>query len=201
MNEALTISQPTFAALDRRSAEFNNPTRPEWIETGVKLSAMLDSVKFWLADWYIYGGEREFYETHEQLEMIGLSVDVGLVREYATVAKAIPPKRRSADLSFNHYKCVADLARTEREQMDLIKVAVDESLTVPQLRRHVSAQFDEGEPKPKERMRFVDTKRLISDLVWYYGRQDFAAWDAEELEIERERLKPLIEILKALKVV
>lgn len=194
MSNGLTVIPS--ATLDKRAAHFDCRSRGEWIEAGQQLSAMHDSVRFWLADWFIYGQDKEYFKSPEQLDLMELELDTAQIRIYATVAKEIEPKKRRAALSFNHHKAVADSGEDKPRQLELLQTAEDEGLTVPQLRRRMAAKYDDQDPKPSETIRFVDSRKLIADLVWFYSRQDFSEWSEERLAEERKALRPLVEELK-----
>lgn len=196
MSNGLTVVG--CATLDKRAARFDCRSRGEWIQAGQQLSSMHDSVRFWLADWFIYGREKEYFETHAQLELLGLEVDVDQIRVYATVAKELAPSKRRDALSFNHHKAVADSGEDGNRQLELLQIAADEELTVPQLRRRIAEKHEDKDPKPKETVRFVDSRKLIADLVWFYSRQDFDEWDDERLAGERKALAGLMVEMKRL---
>ena len=199
MSNGLTVIE--CGTLDKRGARFNCRDRAEWVQAGQQLSAMHDSVRFWLADWFCHGQDQEYFETHQQLEMLGLELDVHQIKIYATVGKQIPAAKRKAGLSFNHHKAIADCGEPEAKQAELLEAAVLEKLTVPQLRRRIAKAYDDPDPRPSETIWAFDRMKALKDLAKFYGMQDFNAWTDEDLDLERVALKALVPVMKKLGVV
>jgi hypothetical protein len=83
-----------------------------WLALGRQLHVVADSSAWWLGDWLVFGQNR-FPDRYEQA-IAESSLDYQTLRNYAWVARKIPPELRRAELSFQHHAEVAALPEDER---------------------------------------------------------------------------------------
>ena len=105
----------------------------EWIDHGKTLSAMQDSIPWWVGDWINYG-EAKYGETYSQ----GLTLwDYGYqtLINMAWVARQFAPDQRTA-LSWTHHRYAASLKHEERGV--LLEKAKHEEWTSRQLQIEVA---------------------------------------------------------------
>lgn len=105
----------------------------EWMGYGKTLSAMQDSIPWWVGDWINYG-EAKYGETYSQ----GLSLwDFGYqtLTNMAYVSRRYPPDQRTS-LSWTHHRHAASMEPKERGA--LLKKAKDEEWTTRQLQIEVA---------------------------------------------------------------
>ena len=117
-------------------SRLNLPSRlslKEWMGYGETLSAMQNSIPWWVGDWINYG--EKFGETYSQ----GLAIwDYGYqsLMNMAWVARQYPPETRTS-LSWTHHRCAASIQNTE-ERTALLEKAKEEEWTSRQLQIEVA---------------------------------------------------------------
>ncbi|WP_258862701.1 LmbU family transcriptional regulator [Marinitenerispora sediminis] len=84
----------------------------DWFQIGQEITIISDSSTWWLADWLVYGQDR--YPGLYRKAIRDTSLDYQTLRNYAWIARKIPPERRRAKLSFQHHAEVASLPEAEQ---------------------------------------------------------------------------------------
>src|SRR5690349_5638940 len=77
-------------------------TLDEWLGVGATLREIEGSVQWWVGDWLLYGEEVFVEKLAKAAELTGYSTD--RLKEARRVAAAFPPKERSDNLGWTHYK-------------------------------------------------------------------------------------------------
>lgn len=189
-NRLPVIIQQEHTEITELSATFDKGiTLGEWQQIGAKFNACSDGLKFWIGDWFNHGMEHFHSHAQRSLELVGL--DATMVRECALVAKRIGPARRSAKLSYGHHQVIAAEAKPSH-QLELLKLAEERKLTVPQLRRHIRHRYAEVSPKQDERGEGLVILAELSRWERWEKQQDFSAWTAEQKTKTRAELQPLL---------
>jgi hypothetical protein len=88
-------------------------TFPEWVKAGRQLAQISHCVAWALGDWLIYGQVR--YGSRYRSALAATQLDYQTLRNYAWVARAVPPSRRRDTLSFQHHAEVASLSEAEQD--------------------------------------------------------------------------------------
>lgn len=112
-------------------------TFEEWQSLGMTLRSLEYMVKWWIADWLVFG-DGKFGEMASQV-MNDLGYDYQTLANFKWVAGRIPVSRRRENLSFGHHVVVARFE--PREQDHWLDKAEDGNWTRDELRR---ALADEG---------------------------------------------------------
>lgn len=84
-----------------------------------------------------WGNKHSGSKYEEASKQTGLSVTT--LRDIASVCRAIPFKRRQAELSFAHHSAVIRAADSDREQDQLLIEAKEEEMSSRKLRKHLLA--------------------------------------------------------------
>lgn len=79
----------------------------EWTDLGRRLAHVADGSAWALGDWIVYG--QKAYGHRYKLALEATNLDYKTLRNYAWVARSVPPRRRRAGLSFQHHAQVAAL--------------------------------------------------------------------------------------------
>jgi len=147
-------------------------TVDEWKELGSALKQVEGSVQFWIGDWARYGEKRGFTgkytdpKVYDELEEItGLSRRT--IQEYKTISDRSTV--RTVDLSFNHHKEVAPLPPEKQEEF--LKRAVDEKLSVRDLRREIKYSEKEFQAAALPDGTY---SVIYADPPWSYANTGFA---------------------------
>src|SRR3954454_262877 len=88
-------------------------TYADWERAGCQLARLSQGVAWALGDWLLYGQAHFAPRYREALVETGL--DYQTLRNYAWVARSVPPTRRRARLSFQHHAETAALTEAEQE--------------------------------------------------------------------------------------
>jgi hypothetical protein len=84
-----------------------------WLGIGRRLASVADSSAWCLGDWLIYGEKAYPGRYRDAIEQTSLRYQT--LRNYAWVARQMPPGRRRESLSFGHHAEVAALPELEQE--------------------------------------------------------------------------------------
>jgi hypothetical protein len=130
---------PRGCTLTRTSLTLpESTTKEEWETIGATLTTMKGAVQFWIGDWLRFGEERKYIRRNKYDEaMKQTGMKRGTLKVYASVAKNIPSSMRINQLSFQHHQLVA--GQSEDEKASWLERAVDEEMTVRELRAAISA--------------------------------------------------------------
>lgn len=109
------------------------PTYDEWTAATVWTQSVEKASSFWIGDLLGYG-EAKYGEKYTQA-LAATGCTVGHLMNIACVAKAIPPERRHADLSFTHHQEVLGLP--EDQQTEMLDKAEVENWTAKELRHQI----------------------------------------------------------------
>jgi hypothetical protein len=123
-------------------------TRDDWVRVGEQLAAACKRMQFAIGDWMVYG-DNTFSGQREMFGEMGRSVsstiydiaaditglDRQTLRDYAYVARNVPPSLRNDALEYGHYKVLAKLP--EPEQREWIALATQAAPSIGQLRHSV----------------------------------------------------------------
>lgn len=123
MNE-LTVS--SFKLLKNGLEPVGSPSFEQWEECGKFLKNANGAVHFWIGDWLNYG-ERKWGEMYSQA-LEETDYNYGTLRNDKWVASRVDLSLRGDNLSFSHYKQIADLE--PEEQKELLTQAVDQQMPV-----------------------------------------------------------------------
>jgi hypothetical protein len=85
----------------------------EWACAGQQLARISHGVAWALGDWLLYGQVR--YPSRYRDALAATQLDYQTLRNYAWVARRVPPSRRRDTLSFQHHAEVASLPDAEQE--------------------------------------------------------------------------------------
>lgn len=117
----------------------NRTSYGNWLDVGVRLSALATASAWCLGDWLIYGETYFPGRYRDAIEQTALEYKT--LRNYAWVARRFTPQRRHGDLSFGHHAEVAGLA--EPEQDFWLRKAERHSWSRNELRKQVRASLRE----------------------------------------------------------
>jgi hypothetical protein len=86
----------------------------DWCSIGSQLLSARDACSsWWIGDWLTFGDQH--YPDHYPRAVAQTALDCQTLRNYAWVARAFPPARRRAGLSFQHHMEVAALTPSEQD--------------------------------------------------------------------------------------
>ena len=85
----------------------------DWARTGCHLARISQGVAWALGDWLLYG-QAQFAGRYREA-VAATELDYQTLRNYAWVARSVPPDRRRVGLSFQHHAEVAALSEAEQE--------------------------------------------------------------------------------------
>ncbi|MDX6609375.1 MAG: hypothetical protein QOF85_1300 [Solirubrobacterales bacterium] len=108
----------------------------EWLAAGRRLGAIGRCSQWWIGDWVRYGATRWGEKYVEAARVTGY--DVASLRNMAWVSSRFDLSLRSDKLSWSHHVLLAPLS--EEEQRCWIETAVDERLSVADLRLELRAR-------------------------------------------------------------
>jgi alkylhydroperoxidase/carboxymuconolactone decarboxylase family protein YurZ len=104
-------------------------TREDWVRVGEQLSAACKRMQFAIGDWMVYGdntfsGQREMFgemgrgvsSTIYDIAADITGLDRQTLRDYAYVARNVPPSLRKDALEYGHYKVLAKLPEPKRRE-------------------------------------------------------------------------------------
>jgi hypothetical protein len=88
-------------------------TYGDWASAGRQLAWLSHGVAWALGDWLLYG--QSHFGTRYRDAIAATGLDHQTLRNYAWVARSVPPSRRRDKLSFQHHAEVAALSEAEQE--------------------------------------------------------------------------------------
>lgn len=109
-----------------------------WIRIGKKLCEITNSSAWWLGDWLLFG--ECTYPPRYKEAIIQTGLEYKTLRNYAWVARHVPPGQRISRLSFQHHAEVAAL--DPQHQAELLEHAMTLGWTRDTLRAQVRALRD-----------------------------------------------------------
>lgn len=113
------------------------PSLSSWEDIGRRVTSVVDSSTWWIADWLVYG-ESMFGDRYlEAIEKTSLRYQT--LRNYAWVARRFDHSRRRDALSFGHHSEVAALEIPEQDYW--LRKAEELSWSRNQLRKQVRASL------------------------------------------------------------
>ncbi|MGA5419731.1 LmbU family transcriptional regulator [Streptomyces lavendulocolor] len=114
----------------------------KWCRIGDQILAVSDSSAWWIGDWLVFGQQK--YRDRYQRAMKETLLDYQTLRNYAWVARKFVPRRRRADLTFQHHMEVASLP--EDQQDHWLDFAARLKWSKSELRRQIKASTAPDEP-------------------------------------------------------
>ena len=146
-----------------------NVTLEEWKQLGQGLKQVEGCVQFWIGDWARFGEKKGFMgkytdsKVYDELEEI-TGLERKTLQNYKYVADSVESSLRKEDLSYKHHEEVAKL--TPEKQVEFLNKAVDEKLSVRELREEVRKKdIKESYPEmPTNKYRVI-----YADPPWKYG--------------------------------
>jgi hypothetical protein len=88
-------------------------TYSDWAQAGHQLARIAHGVAWALGDWLLYGQSR--FGSRYREALAATELDYQTLRNYAWVARNVPPSRRRPALSFQHHAEIASLSEAEQE--------------------------------------------------------------------------------------
>jgi hypothetical protein len=85
----------------------------EWAVAGRQLARVSQGIAWALGDWLLYG--QAHFGGRYRDALAATQLDYKTLRNYAWVARSVPPSRRRDTLSFQHHAEVASLTEAEQE--------------------------------------------------------------------------------------
>ena len=165
----------------------------DWAAVGRRLVRCDQVLKWWLGDWAAFG-LRKYGQLKEFAEANG--INYGGLRNLAYVSDAIELSRRRDNLDWSKHAEVAPLPPAEQDTW--LQKAVDESLTVADLRRQI--RLGQGEKSALEPdgpvMRFAS--KAVDELCAWIRAENPNEWPEERRETWRKRLAPIVEFAREL---
>jgi hypothetical protein len=191
-NNDIIIS--SFRLLSNGVVPIGNPTYEQW-ESAIKFVQRSEqAVHFWLGDLLNLGNNLYGEKYTQAVELTGF--DYGTLANDSSVARAIPQPIRKPELSFEHHRVVAKLNPEDQEKW--LDKAVDENLTVKELRRELN-----GVPKNdnSKHQALVDLEIAAKNFCEKFGisRDELAiiaSLDDGERLIEGGNVKTITEEIK-----
>lgn len=191
------------------------PDFDQWSEIGQKIGRIARTSLFWVGDWLNYGQDRwnggqrfqkmpqEKRERFEQaMRLTGL--ELATLQGAAHVARRIPLRQRSPDLSFEHHRLIARV-KDEHTRQEWIRRTEDKGLTTRRLRKSINAErlvrsHEVERPQSGGRKSHLFwIKQLI--LWWSEAKDDPASeqMTREQLECVLDDFAPILGILDDLR--
>src|ERR1700751_3969497 len=90
-------------------------TKDQWITIGTTLGKSDSSLRWWIADWWVYGDHR--YGDRKTLAATGVfGLAFETLMDYGTVARSVRTSNRFEALSFTHHIQVAALRPAKQKR-------------------------------------------------------------------------------------
>lgn len=184
-----------------------DPTFEQWEDCGEFIKKAEGAVQFWIGDWIRYG-ENHYGEMYTQA-IYETGLDYQTLRDDKWVSEKIDLSLRKDNLTFNHHKEVASLPRAEQEE--ILKKAVDEKLTVKEVREFVKKKKKQKQIQERKQEIRHDSNLLLGDCTVEidklqdksidllltdppYGMEFKSGW-SDKKEIENDDLKGSLGVL------
>lgn len=171
MNELITVDK--YCQLSKTALNFKREvTREEWQKVFDALNHIEGCVQFWIGDCLKYR-EQKWGMYNDIVEESGKSKQT--LKDIKWVSDKVKPSCRQDDLSFEHHKQVASLEPAQ--QKELLQKAVDEELSVRDLRQEVR--------KIKHETKIVEMPEgkfniIYADPPWEYEFSETSIRDVEK---------------------
>jgi hypothetical protein len=147
-------------------------TKDQWVAIGTTLAKSDSSLRWWIADWWVYGDHR--YGDRKVLAATGVfGLAFETLMDYGTVARSVKTSNRFEVLSFTHHLQVAAL-RPARQKRFLSR-ALENGWSVSELKRQIAADVggnrDPGSRSNEETSRklggkILEALRALTELEW-----------------------------------
>jgi len=128
-----------------------------WREEGVRLLFEATAHQWAIAEWIMRGEDMKEIASDTRDQRFKHAIysaasdifdfTVNMVKDYAYVARNVPPEIRVEELSFGHHKLVASLS-PELQRKFLTEMQTGR-LTIGDSKRRIRHELNQGQPKPK----------------------------------------------------
>ena len=152
----------------------------EWMRIGKALHVAADSTTWWLGDWLVYGQDR--YPERYRKAIEDTSLDYQTLRNYAWIARKVPPDRRRPGLSMQHHAEVAALSPAEQDRW--LDLSEKHAWSRNELRRHIrhSVSPDAGASTAELRLTIPQARRQIWQRAAERANCDLGEWALRVLD-------------------
>jgi hypothetical protein len=147
-------------------------TKDQWVTIGTTLGKSATSLRWWIADWWVYGDHR--YGDRKMLATTGVfHLAFETLMDYGTVARGVKTSNRFEGLSFTHHIQVAAL-RPAKQRLYLAR-ALENGWSVSQLKKQIAEHNGgNGDPGPRGNektarglgSKILDALRALAELEW-----------------------------------
>jgi hypothetical protein len=147
-------------------------TKDQWVAIGTTLGKSDSSLRWWIADWWVYGDHR--YGDRKALAVTGVfGLAFETLMDYGTVSRNVKASNRFEALSFTHHIQVAAL-RPAKQKRYLTR-ALESGWSVSELKKQIAADSgsdrDLGPQSNEESARklagkILEALRVLPDLEW-----------------------------------
>lgn len=188
-NTDLVIS--SFSLQKSGVIPIGSPTFEQWESCLDFVQKSEQAVHFWIGDLLNYG-ENKWGEMYTQA-IDATNFDYGTLANDKSIAHKVPVENRKSDLSFEHHRIVARLE--PEEQQKWLEKAVDEKMTVKELRREVSGRTESDEEKQDSAIQLEVAAKNFCDKN-KISREDMAiiiSTDEGEKILDNGHLKEITE--------
>jgi len=159
----------------------------EWWAFFDVIGAFETSVQWIIGDALVYG-EDKLHKTYDEVAARLERYRPDTLKQYAFVARRMPPIMRVAGLSFGHHQVVAQMANlTDVERSTLLKNALEHKWSVRALREKVAGALPARPPAES-----AAWEKSFAALEGHYSAQQWGATPPEERKKAYTRLKRLI---------
>jgi hypothetical protein len=147
-------------------------TKDQWVAIGATLGKSDSSLRWWIADWWVYGDHR--YGDRKTLAargVFGLAFET--LMDYGTVARNIKTSNRFEALSFTHHIQVATLTPTKQKRY--LTRALENGWSVSELKKQIAADsgsnrdpdsWSSEEAARKLGSKILEALRALPELEW-----------------------------------
>jgi len=165
----------SYCQLSKTSLVFKRDvTQDEWKHVFNSLKLIEGCVQFWIGDCLKYR-EQKWGMYDDVAKESGYNVDT--LKDYKYVADKVKESLRNDNLEFAHHKAVAPLPPEKQEQF--LKKAVEEKLTVRELRKEIQqdkfAELQRDIPLPQDKYDVI-----YADPPWKYDDKLIDGYGAAE---------------------
>jgi hypothetical protein len=177
--------------LRRDQTSLKLPTRlpiDDWLRIGQTLTRAADSAAWWLGDWLVYGQDR--YPERYRHAIDDTSLDYQTLRNYAWIARKIPPSRRRAGLSMQHHAEVA--AMSPALQDTWLDRAGSTGWSRNELRRRIRA---EATPSFPDRPSAAETATESADLRLRVSAERHRRYTTAAQRADRDLSRWMLDVL------
>jgi hypothetical protein len=146
------------------------PTKHQWVAIGATLGKSDSSLRWWIADWWVYGDHR--YGDRKALvatAAFGLAFET--LMDYGTVARRVKTSNRFEALCFTHHIQVAPLRPAKQKRF--LTRALENGWSVSQLKQQIATDGGNNrDPGPQSNEetahklggKILEALRMLSEL-------------------------------------